>query len=234
MQKLHLMNADNRDATVNRSGLMDRPKYRLGLKDKQVRFMRYLAAGEGRAHGDLAAELGEDYGEAIIGGDPEIDFERVGIEIQQTDSVYLSASGEVRFAPPKIVEVILGPDGKEAERREPTDVPTNVDDELPVRWTGKKIPKAQAVRKYLFSRTVQLSHVDGLTFDYLFKMARELHDEKVLVLVGAGSKGRDPLIFQVNGNPYRGFLEGRVQGEKYQLLLHLSNMELKRPAPKEK
>jgi hypothetical protein len=35
---------------------------------------------------------------------------------------------------------------------------------------------------------------------------------------------------QVNGTPYRGFLEGRIDGENYILLLHLSNMELKLPA----
>jgi len=34
----------------------------------------------------------------------------------------------------------------------------------------------------------------------------------------------------MNGSPYRGFLEGRVDGERYILLLHLSNMELKMPA----
>ncbi len=48
-------------------------------------------------------------------------------------------------------------------------------------------------------------------------------------MMGAGTKGKDPLVFQTNGTPYRGFLEGRVDGAKYQLLLHLSNMELKRP-----
>ena len=42
-------------------------------------------------------------------------------------------------------------------------------------------------------------------------------------------KGRDPLVFYTNGSPFRAFLEGRVDGERYQLLLHLSNMELKRP-----
>ena len=30
-----------------------------------------------------------------------------------------------------------------------------------------------------------------------------------------------------NGTPYRGFLEGRVDGDKYLLLLHLTNLELK-------
>jgi hypothetical protein len=59
-------------------------------------------------------------------------------------------------------------------------------------------------------------------------MAKELHDENVLVLVAGGETGKEPLVMQRNGIPYRGFLEGRIDGEKYQLLLHLSNMELKR------
>ena len=48
------------------------------------------------------------------------------------------------------------------------------------------------------------------------------------VFVGTGSKGAGPLIFQRNGTPYRGFLEGRVDGDGgFLLVLHLSNMELK-------
>ena len=52
------------------------------------------------------------------------------------------------------------------------------------------------------------------------------------LLADPGEWRRAPLIFQTNGTPYRAFLEGRVEGERFQLLLHLSNMELKRPAAK--
>ena len=38
--------------------------------------------------------------------------------------------------------------------------------------TGKKIPKAQAVTKFVFKRSLQVRHVDGLTFDYLYAIAR--------------------------------------------------------------
>ena len=47
-------------------------------------------------------------------------------------------------------------------------------------------------------------------------------------MIGAGKKGKNPLIFQSNGSPYRAFLEGRVEDKKYKLLLHLSNMQLKK------
>jgi hypothetical protein len=52
------------------------------------------------------------------------------------------------------------------------------------------------------------------------------------MLVGAGPKGNQPLVLTRGGQQYRGFLEGRTQGEKYCLILHLSNMELK-AAPKQ-
>ena len=45
--------------------------------------------------------------------------------------------------------------------------------------------------------------------------------------LGAGPKGRDPLIFQENGARYQAFLEGRIDGPRYKLLLHLSNLELR-------
>ncbi len=233
MKNIHFMNSENRDARVNISSLMYKPSHRMGLVGKDVTFMRFLAAGEQCTH-DHLLELAEDYGQELVDGDPEIDMEIVGRKISHTETVYLDASGEVRYAPPKIMEVLIDAGGEETERREPVDVNSNVDDELPVRWTGKKIPKTDAVKRFQFARTIQLSHVDGLTYDYLFSMAKQLHDDKAMVLVGGGKKGRDPLIFQVNGTPYRAFLEGRVNEDKYKLLLHLSNLELKLPVAKEK
>jgi hypothetical protein len=229
MRRLHLMNPKERNARVAMASLRAQPAYKLGQPDKEVSFRRYLAAGEGRLHSDMAAKHGEDYSQALIDADPEIDMESVGRRLTRTDSVFLSAKGEVLYAPPRFVEVLLAPDGSEKERREPEDVPSNTDDELPVRWSGKKIEKAQAVRDFVFSRTIQLRHIDGLTYDFMYAMAKELHDEGVLVLLGAGAKGKSPLVMQTNGKPYRGFLEGRVDGKRYALLLHLSNMEMKRP-----
>jgi hypothetical protein len=77
---------------------------------------------------------------------------------------------------------------------------------------------------------MQLRHVDGVTYDFLFGMAEELEKDKVVVLLGAGEDGKQPLILQMNGTPFRGFLEGRTNGKDYILLLHLSNMEMKKPA----
>ena len=76
---------------------------------------------------------------------------------------------------------------------------------------------------------MQLSHINGLTYDFLFSMAKELHDKDALLLLGAGPKSNQPLVLRRGTTPYRGFLEGRIEGDKYCLLLHLSNLELKAP-----
>jgi hypothetical protein len=60
-------------------------------------------------------------------------------------------------------------------------------------------------------------------------MARQLEAKDSLMLLGAGPKGNQPLILRRGGSPYRGFLEGRTQGDKYCLILHFSNLELKAP-----
>lgn len=233
MRKMHLTNAAGRDATVDFAGLRPERTYSLGLPGHEVEFRRYLATTETGLHEELQERFGEDYGDALVDGDPEVDVEQVGREVGETMQVYLSHDGEVLHAPPEVVEVIVGPDGEEKERREPKDEEQNVNEELPIRWTGKRMPRSELVRRFAVSRSLQIRHYDGLTYDYLHGMAKELDEADEIVVVGAGPKGKDPLIFQRNGMPYRGFLEGRVDGEKYKLLLHLSNMELKRPAPKE-
>jgi hypothetical protein len=91
------------------------------------------------------------------------------------------------------------------------------------------IKKAEACRKFVFSGKVQLRHVNGLTYDFLYGMARELEAKQSLMLLGAGPKSNQPLILRRGGTPYRGFLEGRTQGDRYLLILHFSNLELKAP-----
>ncbi|MCB9524902.1 MAG: hypothetical protein H6702_16200 [Myxococcales bacterium] len=229
IRKIHVSNATGRDATVAFTGLKSAPGTRPGLPGQAIDFVRYLAAGEDGLHERLAAAHGEDYAQALVDGDPEVDLELVGQKLERTDRIFLSSTGDVLYAPPAMVEIVTGPDGEERERRAPVDTESNVNEERPVRWTGRKLPRAQVVRRFAMARTVQLRHVDGLTYDYLFAMAQELAGEGAMVMLGAGDKGREPLVFATNGTPYRGFLEGRVDGAKYMLLLHLSNMELKRP-----
>ena len=232
-RKIHLTNAARRNATVIMGFLKSETPPKMGVPGKPVSFMRYLASTEKNLHDSLVNAHGEEYADILIKEDPEIDFESVGKTVSSTSTVFLTSRGDVMYAAPKIKEVIFHPDGSEREQRDPVNIEPNVHEEFPIIWSGKKMQVVEAIKKFSFRKTMQLNHVDGLTYDFLYNMAKELSDAGNMMLVGGGEKGLDPLIFQANGKPYRAFLEGRVKGECYQLLLHLSDMELKVPATKE-
>ena len=231
LRKLHISNSAGRNAIIVASSKSAEKDIIIGKAGKPAEFRRYIAAGRESLHEELVAKLGrEDYSANLLESDPEIDFELVGRTIDLTQSLLLDSTGQPMKSIPKAVEITLDPTGQEVSRRDPVETAATVNDALPVRWVGKKIPKSDLVRKFAIKRTMQLRHIDGVTFDFLFGMAEELEKEKVVVLLGAGEDGKQPLILQLNGTPYRGFLEGRVKDKEYILLLHLSNMELKKPA----
>ena len=72
-----------------------------------------------------------------------------------------------------------------------------------------------------------MQHNNSLTYDFLFDRAKKLADADAMMLVGGGPKGVAPVVMSNGGTSYRAFLEGRVNGDKYALILRLTNMELK-------
>lgn len=175
-----------------------------------------------RAEGDLEAVV-----QSLIEGDPEIDLERVGRFVEDTSSIYRNEDGEFVH---KILRWEVEIKGDEEIRRPKIASEANVSADFPLSWTGRFIPKGKAVRRFVFSQTYQIRHVNGLTFDFLFEMATELEQRGSLMLLGGGEQGKDPLVFQRGARAYRGFLEGRTDGNKYMLLLHLTDTELKKPS----
>ena len=232
MRAVRLTNAAGRDTTVRYAATRIAPSPALGKAGRPAQFRRYLASDSEGLHEALVSAHGDDYAQALIDGDPEVDIERVGRAIGQTSVVFLSSTGDVMHAPPEVVEVLFSAAGEERERRAPEEVESNVGADSPVRWTGRRMKRIDVVRRFVLRRTLQIYHVDGLTFDYLHDIAKDLHESDEMVLMGGGEKGKAPLVFQTNGTPQRAFLEGRVEGKRFQLLLHLSNAELKRPEAK--
>lgn len=227
---IRIANAKGRDAVIGFRGVKSAKPPRMGLPGIDLEFRRYLVASEDGTDAALRLRFSDDYASALVEGDPEINLEKIGQTIDQTMTVFIDKAGQVMSAEPQIIELVLSPDGSEKERRTPVDTPSNINGEVPVKWSGRKIPIKDAVRKFSFRRSVQLQHVDGLSYDFLYAMASDLDKEQVVMLLGTGDKGAGPLVFQANGRAYRGFLSGHVQGDKYRLLLHLSDMELKKPA----
>lgn len=227
--RIHISNASARNATVVAVGVKSKLESIPAKDGSPVSFRRYIAAGEKTLHLDLVEKYGENYSKQLIESDPEIDLETVGRAIEGTTSVLMDKTGNPLYCAPEIYEIIYGVDGSEVERRTPVDIAPNVNEEVPIKWTGRLIPRAELVRKFAIKRSMQIKHADGVTFDFLHAIAKELEEKDSVMLLASGADGKSPLILQTNGTPYRGFLEGRTKGDGFILLLHLSNMELKRP-----
>jgi hypothetical protein len=226
---IHIANAKGRNATIGYSTVKTPASPKLAVPGEKVLFRRYLAATEACTHEALKNRYGDEYAQALIDGDPEIDIEQIGTTIEHTQVVYQDSNGELMFIEPSFIEVITDPSGQEKERRPSTNTESNINEEVPLRWSGRKIEIAEAVRKFAFKRTIQLQHVDGLTYDFLYSIAKELEECSSMMLIGAGEKGIAPVIFQANGKPYRAFLHGQTNATAYRLTLHLSELELKKP-----
>ncbi|MDR3094369.1 MAG: hypothetical protein LBU62_07010 [Bacteroidales bacterium] len=229
MNGINLANEKKRDAEVSYGKAVKGPSVKKILEDGQVHSnVKMLKATLDLSEEALIKKFGDlkTLGQAIIDSDPEIDMETTGKKISHTHKLYLNKDNQIAYRV-NMVQVVRNPDGTEKERHDLSKQTSNITGENLVQWSGKKVPKAVAIRKFVFIRAYQIKHVSGLTFDFLYDMAKELHESKSLMMVGSGPKGLNPIIMTSGGTPYRAFLEGRIDGDKYCLLLHLTNIELK-------
>lgn len=163
---------------------------------------------------------------ALAQDDPDVDMEVTGRKLKRMRRLFVDRDYKIAYHV-NLFQVVINSDGTERERRELTKVSGNVNQQIPLRWTGRLYPRREAVRQFVFSRNYQLRHVNGATFDFLFDMAKQLDRADAMVLIGAGRKGIDPILLSRGGQPYRGFLEGRIDKDRYCLILHLTDIELK-------
>jgi ribosomal protein S24E len=227
---INISNSKNRDAIVALEAVRPGREVRYIDEDHNMIINRRLLKTD-VAH-DLAALTKNDddlekLGKKLVEDDPEIDIEHFGMFLGETSRVYVSEKGIVHSV--EEIEVIYNPDGSERERRPRKKERQNINTDVPLKWTGKFIKKKEAVKKFVFATKKQLIHVNGLTYDFLYEIAKELHEKDSLMLLRGGEKSNQPLVLNRGGKPYNAFLEGRVDGDAYCLILHLSNMELKKP-----
>lgn len=233
MGSINIANSKGRDAVVG-SNAVQRP-LKVRWLDEQGRQVQNARIIKGHAAHDLRAleaQAGgrEQIAAALVAGDPEVDIETYGSILRDTSRVYVDPDGKIVHRV-KQFEILRNPDGSERERRPRKVAHPNCAEETPLKWSGKLMKKAEVYNKFVFASKRQIVHVNGLTYDFLYGMAKELEESQSLMLLGAGPKGNQPLVLTKGGQQYRGFLEGRTDGDKYCLILHLSNMELKAAAP---
>ncbi|MDR2382421.1 MAG: hypothetical protein LBD76_00840 [Prevotellaceae bacterium] len=229
MRGINISNDKKRDAEVAFENITQKSKVKYvvdnGAEKQNIKILKSTI--------DLTEEvLVEKYGtlkalgEAIIESDPELDIEIIGRKISGTHKLYLNKDNKIAYRV-NMLQIVRTPNGEEKERKDLAKIVSNITGDNLVQWSGRKVPKEVAIRKFVFVQKYQIKHVSGLTYDFLYSMAKELHESKSLMFVGTGKKGVEPLIITSGGTPYRAFLEGRIEGDKYCLILHLTNMEVK-------
>lgn len=229
---INISNVKGRDAVVALEGL--RPEREVRYTDPGHRLVTTRRVLKSDVDHDLAALLEEHtdldaLGDALVKSDPEIDIERFGAFLGQVSRVYVTEEGIIHGV--EEFEIVTNPDGTVRERRPRKKERQNINSDIPLRWSGKFIKKKDAVKKFVFINKQQLVHVNGLTFDFLYDIAKELDDKESLMLLRGGEKGNEPIILHRGGRPYNAFLEGRVKDDSYCLIVHFSNLELKKPKP---
>ena len=233
MANINLTDPRKRDAVVKAESISPRDRVRyIGPKGGASYTRKILKSTINHDYDTLLEEEAkgdpEVLAKRLIESDIEVDTEIFGRFLYNASRVYINEDEEVTYHIQQN-EVIFTPEGKFKERKQRERAEANVDSDIPLSWTGKKVDKNEAIRRYVFSSKLQIVHINGLTYDFLYGMAKELSELNSLMLLGGGKGGKEPLVFRRGSTPYRGFLEGRIKDDSYILLLHLSNAELKSP-----
>ncbi|MFO0824621.1 MAG: hypothetical protein U0792_16135 [Gemmataceae bacterium] len=234
MPEISLTDSKGRDAAVMADSVRVPVRVRwVDSTGRQASTARILKGTIDRDYGALLEAVGapEKVADALIAGDPELDLEATGAFLRDTSRVFVNSERHVVHAVTQS-EIVRNPDGTEKLRRPKKIAIPNVTPEQPLLWSGKLLPKKDVFNKFAMVSKLQVVHVNGLTYDFLFGIAKQLEEKNSLLVMGAGPKANQPLILRRGSVPYRGFLEGRTRGEEYLLLLHLSNIELKAPDTK--
>lgn len=234
MPEISLTDSKGRDAAVMAESVRVPVRVRwIDASGRQASTARILKGTIDRDYAALleAAGAPEKVAESLIAGDPELDLEATGAFLRDTSRVFVNSDRQVVHAVTQS-EIVRNPDGTEKLRRPKKLAIPNVTPEQPLLWSGKLLAKKDVFNKFAMVSKLQVVHVNGLTYDFLFGIAKQLEEKNSLLVMGAGPKSNQPLILRRGAVPYRGFLEGRTRGDEYLLLLHLSNIELKAPDTK--
>lgn len=228
-RRINLSDSKGRNAEVIFTSITKKPKVKtVTAAGKPTQTSRVLKSTVANSYERLLKQLGDDeaIAQALIASDPEFNSQQTGLFIRETSKVYINSELKPVFKIQKTEAVHL-PDGTLKEERTPKETIANILSEFPVKPAGKYLLKKEVYNKFVFSKKYQITHINGLTFDFLFEMAKDLHEQDALMMLAGGEKGNEPLVFQDGGKTYRAFLEGRIRDNSYILLMHLSNLELK-------
>jgi len=205
-RQVNLSNQKKRNALINYKGFVpEKQVLYVDSYNEPTQSKKYIKHTIDESYDNLLANYGNDpnkVAEALVSGDPEINLEMLGRYMTHSSRVYINSDQEIVFQIQK-EEFLHNPEGEVIETRAPRHLEANINVEKPILWSGKSFPIQEVYKKFVLIRKYQLIHTNGLSFDMLYDIAKELYESQSMMLIGSGI-----------------------------LLMHLSNMELK-ALPKE-
>jgi len=181
----------------------------------------------------------EDLLEEFLDTENDVDMELAGKEVGRTATLLLT--GEDNALCYNFTEYEIKKDRKGkiipceecgqiyCEHRIKSQIYSNVNnDDTPIIWIKKfMMDKREVLRTWSFDRSYQIIHTNGLTYDFLFKMAKLLNDlNKVVFIAPIINKKPEKLVIRTGNLPFYGWLEGRVKGDQYALVIHGTTFKL--------
>jgi len=169
--------------------------------------------------------------ENVRDADVDVDVELTGRLIKKTRKITVNEDyiPVYNFMMYDILEL---PDGSKKERVH-QHTQGNIMDKIPVRISQDLYDPKEVMLSYVFRRNLYIKHNNGLTFKFLYDLAKKLSDLQKFARVDTydpKTKKRAPLALYDGGRKFpRAFLEGKVKEKSYCLVLHLSDQELKIP-----
>lgn len=164
----------------------------------------------------------------LIDTNEELDLELGGRYVKFTNRIVVNKEFQpvynyIRY------DILQLPDGSKRERPH-LYTRGNTNQETPVKITDDLIDPKDLMLKYIFRKSYYITHNNGLTFKFLYDIARKLYNANKFARVEAydlDTQKRSPLILYDGGRKFpRSYLEGRIKKNSYALILHVSDQEL--------
>jgi hypothetical protein len=237
--ELHLTNEDPRQDTFVRAYARRRKQVKLlqSKEGKEIKNVKVAVFTEKNKFIDKIIK-DEDVRQIFLDSESEMDMEIAGKFIGRTSQILFDSQFNLcyNFAE---YEIKRNREGKiipcetcgelYCEHRIKRQTKSNINlDKQPIRWISvMMIEKLEAIKTWSFNHSYQIRHVDGLTYKHLYDMAKKLHDSGKMVLM-ATIEHHQPqkLVLRNGGKPFYGWLEWRIQGDKYALILHRTTLRL--------
>lgn len=237
---IHISNAKNIDSTVQAFPRRDKTEtVRKSPEGKKVNNVSVALYTNEHSFIDRIKH-DEDLRQTILQSEEDIDLEIIGKTIGNTTSLLLTIDNtlcynftEYEIKKDREGNVIPCNECGEiyCEHRIKRQTESNVNEEAPIRWIKPiMIDKLEAIKRYSFEKSYIIRHNDGASYEYLYEMARQLHEANQMVLMAPiEEKKPQKVVLRNRGKPFYAFLEGRVNEDNktYLLILHRTTFSLK-------